>query len=390
MKLLVVCPTLSDNALAASFRLIHLLRHFLENGVIVKVYLHDSEISKSLKEFQKQNLLEVKIIPLKQNIVRRIINKTIGVPDSLISWGNEVKSNVFENESSNNYDAILTSSPPHSLQVIGMKISKKLNIKHFTDFRDDWMGSHRLVHLTPLHAYLSQKFERLVLENSTVISHAIPFVANEWMEKYPKLRNKIHPLSNGFSKDTLNYKENDKTVKYNKNVIAYFGGNYNNFVTEKLSQLRQELIDSKLSGKWMIVSGGPFEIPYSDDDVWKHFGNIPQNEVYNYMYNSNIHISLLPPGDLFPSRTIPLKLYTQITTKGACVFIGNNGATSELFKDVEDVYFLGASGWETLINWIKENETDILSRNIQRANIDRFSYESIGGGFLKLFFRYFN
>ncbi len=386
MKLLIICPTLSDSALSASFRLIHVLNYFLNEKIHITAYVSDSDISETLKSNKYYGNLEVFLVPnnAQSNFFKKIKNRLLGVPDSMIQWGIKVKQEVLQNHNKKSFDAIFVSSPPHSLQVVGMKISKSFQIPHFTDFRDDWMGSHRLRHITPLHKFLSQRSEREVFNNSALITQAIPFVATEWKAKYPLYSAKIYPFSNGYPKSILEYKVNEKTIEYRKNTIVYFGGNYNGFVVKKFTDLRKELIQTGLDKEWMIVTGGPFEIPFLDDEVWKHYGNVSQELVYDYIYNANIHISLLPPGDLFPSRTIPLKLYTQVTTNGACIFIGNEGATTELFNGIDGVYFLNKNGWDILAKWIKENELILKNRSFKRTNIRRFSYESISKKLLHL------
>ena len=386
IRLLIVCPTLSDNGLAASFRLIHLIDYWLSQQVNVIVYVADDDISYLLKNHTNYKYLKIHVVRnnSQNNLFYKIKNRLFGIPDSLIFWANKVKKEIFQTYQSDSFDAVFISSPPHSLQVIGMQIAKYFNIVHFTDFRDDWMGSHRLKHIKLLHKYLTGKIEKEVLKNSALISHAIPFVAKEWKKTFKKYDYKIFPLSNGYPNYILHYVPNSNTIEYPKSTIVYFGGAYNNFVVEQFTKLRNELIESGLSERWMIVTGGPFEIPFANDSVWIHYGNIPQDRVYDYIYNGTIHISLLPPGDLLPSRTIPLKLYTQLTTKGKCVFIGNKGATTELFKDVEGICFFDKDGWNNLIPWIKENEKGLLSEKYVRKNIDKFNYLKISKELLHL------
>ena len=37
-----------------------------------------------------------------------------------------------------NIDTLLTTSPPHSVQIIGLKLKKKFNLKWVADLRDPW------------------------------------------------------------------------------------------------------------------------------------------------------------------------------------------------------------------------------------------------------------
>ena len=42
------------------------------------------------------------------------------------------------------YDAVITTGPPHSLHLIGLELKEELNIKWIADFRDPWtqIGYH--------------------------------------------------------------------------------------------------------------------------------------------------------------------------------------------------------------------------------------------------------
>ena len=60
------------------------------------------------------------------------------IPDSRIFWVNPSVNFLKKYIKDNNIKTIITSGPPHSMHLIGLKIKDILNINWIADFRDPW------------------------------------------------------------------------------------------------------------------------------------------------------------------------------------------------------------------------------------------------------------
>ena len=60
------------------------------------------------------------------------------IPDSRIFWVSPSVNFLSKYILKNNVDTIITTGPPHSLHLIGLKLKNMLNITWYTDFRDPW------------------------------------------------------------------------------------------------------------------------------------------------------------------------------------------------------------------------------------------------------------
>ena len=376
MKVLVVAPNVSEKGLAASFRINLILEAFLKNGDKVWLYTSTNDINSRLRHFEG---LKIRIVTnLRNRIGIKILTKIFGVPDPMLFWGlkvfNEIKKNM-DNEVK--FDFAFFSSPPHSLHLIGLLVKRSYGLPFFTDFRDDWMGSHRMSYPTFLHRKFSGILEKRVIEQAKAVFCAIPIVSDDLKKKYPDFEKKIHTATNGFD-DLFKQKLKDKDFGHReeKKTIVYCGGDYNGFVTNKINNFAEDLRNSDLSNRWKILTAGPgINVKGLNNQVWEHFGLIDPSRVEELMADATVHLSVLPDGDLVNSRTIPLKMYSQVLTKGAIVFIGNKGATNVVFNGEPGVFFLEPGDWNSLCSYFATNES-ILSKKYER-NIDNFSFGSI-------------
>lgn len=60
------------------------------------------------------------------------------IPDARFIWNKHAYQTAAQLLKTNNYDIVVTTSPPHSTQLIGLKLQKKFKVKWVTDFRDPW------------------------------------------------------------------------------------------------------------------------------------------------------------------------------------------------------------------------------------------------------------
>ena len=68
----------------------------------------------------------------------RFIRGNFFIPDARKGWNKHAYRKAAELVSKNNYDAVIVTSPPHSSQLIGLKLKKNFDIKWIADLRDPW------------------------------------------------------------------------------------------------------------------------------------------------------------------------------------------------------------------------------------------------------------
>jgi hypothetical protein len=95
---------------------------------------------------------------------------------------------------------IITTGPPHSLHLIGLKLKQELDLKWIADFRDPWtrIGYHNKLKLTKISEQKHLNLEREVLNSADQIITTSFTTKTEFSEKTKK---PIMVITNGFDND---------------------------------------------------------------------------------------------------------------------------------------------------------------------------------------------
>ncbi|WP_159023180.1 glycosyltransferase [Formosa sp. L2A11] len=136
----------------------------------------------------------------KQSRVERLmlyIRGNFFIPDARKSWIKPSVSFLSDYISKHNIDTVITTGPPHSLHLIGLKLKTKLNIKWIADFRDPWttIGYHKELKLTESSEAKHKKLESQVLNTADDII----VTSNPTKVEFEAITTKpIHVITNGY------------------------------------------------------------------------------------------------------------------------------------------------------------------------------------------------
>ena len=122
-----------------------------------------SNLSKGvISEQNKQTALEKILLFVRGNFF---------VPDARILWVKPSFSFLSDYIKIHKVDTIITTGPPHSLHLIGLKLKQSHSLKWITDFRDPWthIGYHKKLKLTKFAKRKHDQLEASVLMNSDQI-----------------------------------------------------------------------------------------------------------------------------------------------------------------------------------------------------------------------------
>ena len=128
--------------------------------------------------------------------VAQYIRANYFIPDARKFWINPSVKYLTNYLKNNNIDVVITTGPPHSVHLIGLKLKQKLNIKWIADFRDPWTDIDYF-HQLPLTKKALQKHHQLEKE---VVSTAdcVLVVGKTMKENYLKFNKNIEVVTNGF------------------------------------------------------------------------------------------------------------------------------------------------------------------------------------------------
>ncbi len=226
------------------------------------------------------------------NIVQktaRFIRGNFFIPDARKGWNKFAYSKALDIIKKEKIDTVITTSPPHSTQLVGLKLKKELNIKWIADLRDPWTDIY--YYKSMLHTKWAkrkdQAYEKRVLENSD----QIVVVSNSIKELLATKSNnvsssKINIIPNGYDEDDfrINKKENN-----NNFTISYTGTITKDYPTDNLIKaLNANSIKINFTGKADVFTKKVF------NEIANFNKHVTHKEIIEVLIKSDLLILIIP------------------------------------------------------------------------------------------------
>jgi galactitol-specific phosphotransferase system IIB component len=267
----------------------------------------------------------------KQNFIQKLlllIRGNLFIPDARIFW---VKPSVKYLEKyiiENNIDTIITSGPPHSLHLIGLKLKQNLSIKWFADFRDPWttIGYHSALKLSSYAEKKHKNLERKVLNTADTIIVTSKTTKTEFQAITSK---PIEVITNGYDVENIS-----KQVLDEKFTLAHIGSFLSDrnpmILWESLSELVAEnekfanLFQLKLIGK---VSQEILDTihAFNLNSYINNLGYVSHKEAVEHQKKSQI-LLLIEIDSPETKSIIPGKLFEYMVSERPIIAIGPKGS----------------------------------------------------------------
>jgi glycosyltransferase involved in cell wall biosynthesis len=229
----------------------------------------------------------------------RFIRGNFFIPDPRKGWNRFAFRKACEIIETEGIKHIITTSPPHSTQLIGLKLKRKYaGIRWISDLRDPWTDIYyydQFYHTT-LARNIDRSYEKKVLRNADHLITVGKSLKELFVSKVNEVSKKIDVLTNGYDED--DFKGIDLIIP-DKFTISYIGtlsesypldgfteamkifkDNGNDFVLRfvgTVSPKQKEAIISKVG-----TSNAEF-IPY-----------VNHGDAINYMISSSVVLLIIP------------------------------------------------------------------------------------------------
>jgi glycosyltransferase involved in cell wall biosynthesis len=136
--------------------------------------------------------------------IQRFVRGNFFIPDPRKGWNKFAFNKACELIESEGIKYVITTSPPHSSQLIGLKIRKKYpEVKWIADLRDPWTNIYYYDQFYPtfISKAIDRRFEKQVLKSADRIITVGKSLKNHFSEKLTGIKNKIDVVPNGFDED---------------------------------------------------------------------------------------------------------------------------------------------------------------------------------------------
>lgn len=316
---------------------------------------------------------------IRERILRYYNSLLIYLPDKELGWVPFAVWRGVRLIRQQSIDAIITTSPPHSVQLIGLLLKWLTGRVWIVDFRDPWE-----VELKPNRSrsrasdWIERCMERVVISASDWVVCVTDTMTKRLETSYPNLKGKFISIPNGYDSEALARYQCER--KYPVFTITYVGSLY--FGRSPLTFLAAiaELIEEKKIGSNAIrirfvgncqASDGKSveEMVYSlglKDNV-RFVGSVPHDESLREIARSQVLLLMAPSQPL----QIPGKVYEYIGLRSSILAVCQDGATKNLLRLYPRACLVSPDN-------ISETKAAILSlyeESKESCEVDRFPYE---------------
>ena len=272
----------------------------------------------SLKIQKSDSWLQKLLINIRINFI---------IPDLRKIWNkNAFKAAAMELKT-NKYDLIITSGPPHSTHLVGLKLKQKFKVKWVADFRDPWTDIHYYenVNRLAISTFIDKALEKKVLKNCDKLITVSPRLKQVFENKHSKIDCKV--IYNGFDEPDFSNIRTEKKEKFVLSYIGNFKDNQNiNMLWEAIAQL---LNNSEFSKDFILELTGRVSdniiLSLKQCNLWNNTkieGYVTHKEAIQRMKNASVLLFIIPQAKS-NNGILTGKLFDYLASGSPFLSIGN-------------------------------------------------------------------
>lgn len=316
--------------------------------------------------------------------VLRFIRGNFFLPDSRRGWNRYAFKAALSIISEKSIDAVITTSPPHSTQLIGLKLSRKLKIKWIADLRDPWTEiyySDELYQTFPAR-WINSHLEESVLKRAARVIATCPATAELLRSKMgiSSGTGKVISITNGYDETDFSGEKG----KPDRFVITYLGtlaASYDlSLLTSALrlcsTPLRGEIVlrfigkaDAKVIRSLEKVPGVRIEL----------FPYVPHTEAISWLSRSAALLLVIPAGEK-STEMIPGKLFEYLASERPVIAVGRKGSdVDHILRETSGGRLFGPGETGELAGYISELMSDFAGGRYETnpSGIGKYSRQAL-------------
>ena len=336
----------------------------------------------------------------------RFIRGNFFIPDARIGWNKFALEKARTIIRENNIDSIVTTSPPHSTQLIGFQLKQEFNLHWLSDLRDPWTEIYYNQELfrTPFAKRKDYKFEQACLKNADKIVVVSEDIKRHFGANRKEILDKIHVIPNGFDEeDFLKVKSEELRVKsemesgklkdqgidgnnahqdFNSlansesKIISYVGNLGEQYPVEGFLEAFSEIV--KKDSDWKLQFVGNChngvkalveKLNLSKSVVFVQYVN--HSEAIDYMINANVLLLIIP--EIENNKGILTgKLFEYLATGNPILNIGpKDGDAAAILKENAISVTLNPNDKQAIMDFILNSTPTNTPSNLSEHKFSR-------------------
>lgn len=267
----------------------------------------------------------------KQSFIQKMmlwVRGNLFIPDARILWVNPSVNYLTKYINENEIDTVITTGPPHSLHLIGLRLKNNLNVKWIADFRDPWttIGYHKALKLSASSAQMHKDLESKVMNSADFL-----LVTSQTTKKeFESITSKpIHVITNGY--DVENIQKQNLDEKFTLAHIGSFLSERNpTALWEALNELCAENPDFRTHFELKLIGAISQEVldtisEFKLTEFVNNLGYVSHQEALEHQRKSQV-LLLIEIDSEDTKSIIPGKLFEYMASERPILAIGPQDA----------------------------------------------------------------
>jgi glycosyltransferase involved in cell wall biosynthesis len=328
-----------------------------------------------------------------QKIIR-FFRSHLFIPDPRRGWNRFAYPQACQLLEKENISILITTSPPHSTQLIGKQLKREFpSIKWIADFRDPWTDVFyfdKLCH-SPLSKGINKSMEKSVLQHADKVIVVSKSMKSDFENSHGSSFNpeKIHILANGFDEEDFIQVRPLQDKEFTITYTGTLASNYNiNAFLDAVKELRttHDKIRLRFIGEICpeyksILSSDAFK------PITELVPRVPHEEAIRHLLRSHMLLLVIPQAPKNES-IITGKLLEYLAAKNPILGIGPvHGDASKLLQETEAGKMFDYNNAESIKSYLLEMTNAYLNSEIlwMGHDTEKYSRSNLTKQLIRLF-----
>jgi len=329
--------------------------------------------------------------------ILRFLRGNLLIPDARKSWVNSAYKEACKLIEEEKIDTFIISTPPHSSQLIGLKLKKKYpHLKWIADLRDPWTDIYYYKDL--LHTNWAKKidlnYERKVIEQADAILVVSNGIKEMFTDKYKNIEAKTYAIPNGFDEDDFKIPSNPPKDEF---LISHTGTIAESYKPEVFFSAFEKVISKygrrcKIRTLFVGKTSPNFKTlaaTYHVADYVEHKDYVPHEQVITFLKNTSC-LLLIIAESANQKGLLSGKLFEYLAAKKPIIAIGpKHGDAEEILNTCEAGKMFSREQEEELVHYMCEKIEEWLKNpnlDLPNTKIDSFSRKNLTAQLCKVIY----
>lgn len=245
-------------------------------------------------------------------LLLKIINFLL-IPDNKILWYPFAYLRAKNLLRKSQYDAIVSSGPPHSSHLIAKRLAQKFRIPWLADFRDAWANGDFQAKSTHLHNWFDLHLQKKILNCANHITAVSEGLAQALLNTVLRSKKDITTITNGYEEADFRRQEKQQDACFDVVHVGAIGNfarpelairAFRLFVEDALlspQEAKLHFVGADLSGdlEKMVADAGMQEYIFAA-------GYVPHHDAIKYLRKADVLLFLVsgkPNAGFIPGKT---------------------------------------------------------------------------------------